>query len=105
MKRDGWVRWGAVAAAVALVVLALWKWSDWRAGAQASSAYAARLTCSCRYVDGRSGESCAQDIAADTGLVRVTEKPEEKRIIARVPLLGHAEARFKQGYGCLMVPR
>ncbi len=105
MKRKDWIWWGAIVAGIALAALALWKWNDWRAGAQAASAYAARMTCSCRYVDGRSGESCAQDIAAETRLVRVKEQPEGKRIIASVPLLAHAEAQFRQGYGCLMMPR
>lgn len=97
-------KWAAVALLMLIVALMLWKWRDWQASAQVGAAYAARLTCSCRYVGGRSAESCAGDIRQDTGLVRVTERPEEKRVIASVPLLGHAEARFRPGYGCLMQP-
>jgi len=97
-------KWAAVALLAAIAVFAAWKWNDWRAGAAAGSAYAARITCSCRFVEGRSAESCAGDIADNSRLVFVTEKPEEKEIVGRVPLLGRASARFKPGYGCLMQP-
>ncbi|MGE4429667.1 MAG: hypothetical protein AB7E05_02875 [Sphingobium sp.] len=97
-------RWAALAIVVLIVALMVWKWQDWQASARMGAAYAARLTCSCRYVEGRSAESCAQDISHDTRLVSVTDQPEEKRVTASVPLLGHAEARFRPGYGCLMQP-
>ncbi|OYW85013.1 MAG: hypothetical protein B7Z20_09850 [Sphingobium sp. 32-64-5] len=97
-------KWTALALAALLLALILWKWRDWQASARMGAAYAARLTCSCRYVEGRSAESCAQDIRHETRLVSVTERPEQRRIIARVPLLGRAEAGFRPGYGCLIQP-
>ncbi len=86
------------------LLYAAWKWQDWRAAGEAGAAYAARITCSCRYVEGRSAQSCARDIAEDASLVSITEKPEEKVIVGSVPLLGRASARYKPGYGCLMEP-
>lgn len=97
-------KWVAAALLGVAVTLSVWKWSEWREAAAAGSAYAARITCSCRYVEGRSAESCAEDVAHDAGLVFITEKPEEKEIVGRVPLLGRASARFRPGYGCLMQP-
>lgn len=92
-----------------LCVLALigivWKWNDWRAAAQAGSAYAARITCSCRYVEGRSADSCAMDVADDAGMVSISEVPEEKAITGSVPLMARRTARYKAGYGCLMEPQ
>lgn len=105
MRRSAWAKPGAALLLVALVALAIWKWDDWRAGALASSAYAARHVCSCRYVAGRSAESCARDVAGEAGWASVTDRPEEKRVTARIALFGHAEARFRDGYGCLMEPR
>ena len=105
MDRIGIAKWAVVALLGATVLLAVWKWSEWRAAAAAGSAYAARITCSCRYVEGRSADSCAGDVADDAGLVFISEKPEEKEIVGRVPLLARAAAKFRPGYGCLMQPR
>jgi len=104
MRSGAWVKPGAAAVLAALVALTIWKWGDWRARAEASSAYAARHVCSCRYVAGRGAESCMRDMAAESRLVGVTDRPEEKRVTARIALLGAAEARFRPGYGCLMMP-
>ncbi|MBB6123860.1 hypothetical protein [Sphingobium subterraneum] len=93
-------------AGVILVILAAfvaWNWGAWRAKAQAGSAYAARITCSCRYVEGRTMDSCQGDVALDAGAVSLTEIPEHQTIVGRVPLLGRASAQYKAGYGCLMV--
>jgi len=89
---------------IAGVALAIWRWPQWRASGEAGSAYAARITCSCRYVEGRSAESCARDNKEDASLVSITEIPEEKAIVGTVPLLGTAKAIYKAGYGCLMQP-
>jgi len=85
-----------------LVLVTIWQWGRWREDAQAGSAYAARLTCSCRYVEGRSAESCAQDIAGDAGAVTIAEDAAAKRITGSVLLLGRRSALFRPGFGCLM---
>jgi hypothetical protein len=92
-----------------LCVLALigivWKWNDWRAAADAGSGYAARITCSCRFIEGREAGSCAEDIAEDAGMVAISEDPDQKTITGSVPLMARRTAQFKPGYGCLMKPK
>lgn len=105
MDRVSGAKWAAAAVLAGAVLVSVWKWSEWRAAAAAGSAYAARITCSCRYIEGRSAESCADDVADDAALVFIAEKPEEREIVGRVPLLGRAAAKFKPGYGCLMQPQ
>ncbi|MEO8722297.1 MAG: hypothetical protein ABI395_02070 [Sphingobium sp.] len=83
----------------------IWKWNDWRAAADAGSGYAARITCSCRYIEGRSAKSCAGDIAGDAGMVTISEDADQKSITGSVPLMARRTARFKAGYGCLMEPQ
>lgn len=98
------VKWAALLLIGAAVVFSVWKWPEWRAAAQAGSAYAARITCSCRYIQGRSAESCARDIEEDASLVSISDNPDDKMVTGSIPLLGKASARFRPGYGCLMQP-
>lgn len=104
MGRGKIIKTGIGLLLVAGVALVIWRWPHWRASGEAGSAYAARITCSCRYVEGRSAESCAHDIKGDASLVSITDIPEEKAIVGTVPLLGKAKAIYKAGYGCLMQP-
>lgn len=96
------IRGGALAVLAAVILLTIWKWSDWRATGQAGSAYAARITCSCRYIQGRSAQSCAQDVAIDAGSVTIEADDKAKRISGHVPMLGSASAVYRPGFGCLM---
>lgn len=105
MDRAKVAKWGATALLGTLALLVVWKWSEWQAQAQAGSAYAARITCSCRFIEGRSMESCARDIADDAGLVRVREETETRAVSASVPLFGSARAHLKPGFGCVMEPQ
>jgi hypothetical protein len=104
MRRGKILKCGLGLLLVATVAFAIWRWPHWRAWGEAGSAYAARITCSCRYVEGRDPESCAREIKEDAALVSVTSVPEEKAIVGTVPLLGKAKAIYKAGYGCLMQP-
>src|SRR3546814_10291598 len=59
-------RWGgclpwAIIGAVLFTIFAIWKFPSFKAQAELGSAYAARVGCSCRYVQGRSLESCQSD--------------------------------------------
>ena len=100
--RVDWVRWVFIAPLVAFALYAVWKWGEWQRAGATGAAYAARITCSCRYIGGRDAESCARDIRDDAGLALVTDLPEEKAVRASIPLLGSARARFRPGYGCLV---
>jgi hypothetical protein len=105
MTKTQMVKYAALGILILCALIMVWKWSDWRASAQAGSAYAARLTCSCRFVEHRSAKSCARDVDEDAGAVTITEDTQAKRITGSVPLLGKASAQYKEGFGCLMLPQ
>ena len=98
----GLARWILIALLAALAVYAWWNWGTWQRAGATGAAYAARITCSCRYIGGRDAKSCANDIRDDAWMASVSEVPEEKAVHASVPLLGSARAVFRPGYGCVM---
>lgn len=95
-------RYAALLLGVALLVLLIWKWSDWRATAQVGAAYGARMTCSCRYVEGRNIGSCKGDTEPGMGIVSISDDPEDKAVTGSVPAMASRTARFKPGFGCLL---
>lgn len=101
-KQLDWARWVLIVLSGAMVAYGAWHWGEWRRAGAAGAAYAARITCSCRYVGGRDAKSCARDIREDAWLAFVSDLPEEKAVQASVPLLGSARAVFRPDYGCLM---
>jgi hypothetical protein len=70
--------------------------------AQVSSAYAARVACSCRFVAGRTLEDCAKDKLAGMELVSLSEDEEDKSVTARFLLVASDTARLRDGYGCVL---
>jgi hypothetical protein len=71
--------------------------------ARIATGSAAKQTCSCRHVSGRSLESCLTDFPEDArGQISIAESGE--RVRASV-LFGavRAEAVFEDGYGCRML--
>ena len=92
--------WLALAAAAAL----LWFWQPIHARAQASAAYAARVGCSCRYVQGRNLESCQTDFEPGMEMVSLSDDPATKTVTGSVPLLASRSARFAGASGCLINP-
>ncbi len=97
-------RWRYATTALALLFLGLviWKWSDWRAQARVGAAYGARMTCSCRYVEGRDMASCKGDSETGMAFVSIADNPAEKAVSGSVPLMASRQARFKPGFGCLL---
>lgn len=100
--RVDWARWALIAMLGAFALYGAWKWSEWQRAGETGAAYAARITCSCRYIGGRDAKSCARDILDDAGLAFVAEEPEQKAVRASIPLLGSARAVFRPGYGCVL---
>lgn len=96
------MRYAAAGLAVLLICLAVWKWTAWRAQAQVGAAYGARMTCSCRYVEGRTAESCAGDTEPGMEIVAISDDPASRTVTASVPMMARRSARFRQGYGCLL---
>ena len=88
---------------IAIVALG-WYWNALRDRARLGAAYGARLTCSCRYVERRAMGSCEDDKEPGMWLVGLTDRPDDRAVDAHVPLLAHASARFRPGWGCLLDP-
>ena len=95
-------RYAGLLIGVLLLALVVWKWSDWRARAQVGAAYGARMTCSCRYVEGRDIGSCRGDIEPGMVMVSITDDPQDKIVRASVPAMASRTARFRPGFGCLL---
>jgi hypothetical protein len=102
-------RWGGclpwlIVLAVLLTGFAIWKFPSFKAQAELGSAYAARVGCSCRYVQGRSLESCQSDFEPGMEMVSVSEDPATKTVTGSVPLLASRSARYAGASGCLLRP-
>jgi len=69
-----------------------------------SSAYTARVACSCRYVAGRPLEDCKKDKLGGMEAVTLVEDVETKSVTARFPLVASATATYRKGYGCVLEP-
>ncbi|WP_293704340.1 hypothetical protein [Sphingopyxis sp. UBA6723] len=102
-------RWGGglpwiLGLAVLFAVFAVWKFPSFEAQAELGSAYAARVGCSCRYVQGRSLESCQSDFEPGMEMVSLSEDPATKTVTGSVPLLASRSARYAGASGCLLRP-
>lgn len=94
----------SVAAIVAILGALAWNWTALRAHAGLGAGFGARVTCSCRYVEGRAMGSCDDDKEPGMWLVTLTDRPESKAVEASVPLLAARTARYRPGWGCLIDP-
>ena len=72
-----------------------------KGNAKLGSAYGAHITCSCRYIEGRSLDDCAKDMEAGMEIVSVSDDPEHKRVTAWVPFLAKSVAELRGKSGCL----
>jgi hypothetical protein len=89
---------------VLLAIFAIWKFPSFKAQAELGSAYAARVGCSCRYVQGRSLESCQSDFEPGMEMVSLSEDSATKTVTGSVPLLVSRSARYAGASGCLLRP-
>jgi hypothetical protein len=100
VSRKRWIWLGLLVVAVILIGAAAWGSRDQLAYAHIATGYAAKQTCSCLHVSGRTLESCMAEFPAedrDNFAVRA----EGDRVRASV-LFGviSAEAAFEDGFGC-----
>ncbi len=72
--------------------------------AQAGTAYAAKNTCSCRYLAGRDINSCQTDFIPGMETIFVSDDEAEREVTAFVPLVASATARFDEEFGCVLEP-
>lgn len=68
----------------------------------AGTSYSAHVTCSCRYIGGRSLEDCKKDRLGGMELVSLSDDQDTKSVTARYPLLPPATATYRKGYGCVL---
>ena len=90
--------------AVLLAIFAIWRFPSFKAQAELGSAYAARVGCSCRYVEGRSLDSCQSDFVPGMEMISRSEDPATKTVTGSVPLLASRSARYAGATGCLLRP-
>jgi hypothetical protein len=93
--------------AFALFVLAMiwlaFNFSSLKGRAQLGAAYSAHVVCSCRYIAGRDMKSCLSDLEPGTEIVSLTDDPENKRVLASVPILASAAAERRDKFGCIVL--
>ena len=102
-QRGGCLPW-AIGFGVLLAIFLVWKFPAFKAQAELGSAYAARVGCSCRYVQGRNLESCQTDFEPGMEMVSLSDDPATKTVTGSVPLLASRSARFAGASGCLINP-
>jgi hypothetical protein len=86
---------------VALLALAVF-WNHLQARAVIGSSYAARIACTCRYIEGRGLKDCRKDFEPGMGLVMLSENVPARSVTARVPLLASQTATLRDGAGCVL---
>lgn len=92
-----------LALAALIIVWLVWNFDHYRSQAELATAYAARVGCSCRFVEGRDMASCAGEFA-DMRLVSVAEVADARAVTARYPLLASARADHRGDFGCVLEP-
>ena len=96
-------RWLAIPLAI-LVALAAWFHRPIIGSARTAAAFGAHITCSCRYIEGRSSADCRKDFEEGMGAVMISDDPDQRSVTARVPLLSSQTATFRDGQGCVPEP-
>lgn len=69
---------------------------------EAGTGYAAKTSCSCRYVAGRDIDSCYSDFMPNMWPIWLSDDEEAKSVSATVPLVASTEATYHEGYGCVL---
>lgn len=87
----------------AIAALAAWYYPTLKAQAEAGSAYAARIGCSCRYVQGRDMDSCIRDFEPGMEIISVGDDVATKTVTGSVPMMASRSARFEGASGCVFV--
>lgn len=93
---------GIILFTLALLWLAF-NFSVLKGNAKLGTGYAAHVTCSCRYIEGRSVKDCAKDMEAGTEIVSIADDPENKRVTTSVAFLATAMAEKRGEFGCVQL--
>jgi hypothetical protein len=91
---------------VPFALVAFWaavSWPGWEREAEQAAGLSARLTCSCRYIENRTLDSCKRDLSGVPWmvLVRYEDDPQARRVTSKVPMLASRSARLKPDFGCM----
>jgi hypothetical protein len=97
------LRLAAIVVAACIVLWVVWNWGTIKGQAQVGAAYGAHITCSCRYIEGRSMDSCETDKEAGMEMVSLSDDPDNKRVYASVPFLAEAVAERRGAFGCVQL--
>ena len=101
-----WWYWPVRIAALLVLIagaLLIWQWPSLSMQAELGARYTARVACSCRYVEGRSLQSCETDNEPGTEIVSMRDDPAYRRMFASVPLLAEAAAEKRGDFGCVLL--
>jgi hypothetical protein len=101
--RRRWPLWLGLLLVIA-VGFGIYLYPSFKAQAEAGSAYAARIGCSCRYVQGREMDSCVRDFEPGMEIVSVADDTESKTVTGAVPLLASRSASYRGASGCVLNP-
>lgn len=103
-KQGGCLPW-VIAIMVMITGYAVWQFPSFKAEAEVGAAYAARVGCACRYVQGRDIKSCESDFMPGMEFISLTDVPENKSVIGSAPLLASRTAQFSGKSGCILLPQ
>ncbi len=96
------LRWWMALAMALILGFGAWQYPEWKAMAEAGTAYGARVGCSCRFVEGRDLKSCETDFEPGMGMVSLSEDLAAKRVTASTPFLASHSAVYAGDSGCLL---
>lgn len=69
---------------------------------QAGTGYAAKTSCSCRYVAGRDLDSCYEDFMPGMWAIWLSEDEANQSVTATIPAIESNTASYEEGYGCVL---
>ncbi|MGY6638194.1 MAG: hypothetical protein ACXIUO_13765 [Erythrobacter sp.] len=101
-RRRTWALWMLLAIGLGLVAVFIAFREPIRGYSGVSTAYSARVACSCRFVAGRSLADCAKDKLSGMELVTLVDDPAARSVTARFPLMASTTATYREGYGCVL---
>ncbi len=103
MSRKRWIWAAALTAFVIAVAGGVWSLRDDLAFARIATGYAAKQTCSCLHVSGRTLEACSADFPDEArGPIALIEEPSGVRASVLFGAVS-AEAVFEEGFGCRII--
>lgn len=86
---------------LALFGLGLWLSGPLMGEVRIAAAFAARQTCACHFIGGRTIDACKADLPGATDGVQFTVVDQSVRVSVLGGVFG-ARAAYEEGYGCIL---